>query len=625
MKQSIYRIVLLCLFLFLIFVIPAKAEKPQFDFEKGITFESEAEGEAIVGSTGKDTDRFKYQWGESMLTLSRVEFDGSYAMKGITGCEFPEAFIELGKTYPKGTTFTFRYYVKADVGEEDTYKMTLRGYPGGEKEATGYAITGRKFGQWHESTITFKEAHDRVAIFMEFKKPAIGDGKCVELYYDDLYINKKVTSTIKVFDFEKGITFENAEQAEAIVGSTGQNTDRFGGQWTQSALSLSRVGFDGSYTMKGKTNCQFPEAFVELGKAYPKGTTFTFRYYVEGQVNDTETYKVVVVGYPGGAKATTGYETVGHKFNQWNTLTITFKEAHDRLALRVELGGTSAIKDGKFAQIYLDDLYINKVSASAPAQQQQAQVQEQEPSVNVPFDFEKGITFEDANEATAIMGSTGKPTSRFPAGWEQEAFQISREYFGSSYTMMGTTKNQFPAIRVELGKNYPKGTTLNFQVYVEGIADAGATIKTGLRGYSEGSVSSVGYIDPKLQFNVWNEMTYTFRTAHDRFEFFIEIGGTNALAEGRSVRIYYDNFSIQLEQDEPKEKDDIDADSKVENDTTGVSQNDGTMTEDKGIDPIFVALIAVGAGIAVCVITIVIWLILKYRQKKQEIKEELTT
>ena len=499
----------------------------KFDFEKGVTFEIEEQGEAMVGSSGDNTPRFKNQWSQSVLTLKRKLFDGSYTMAGQTKCQYPEAFVELGKTYPKGTTFTFRYYVEGDEADGETYAVSMRGYPGSEKAFTSYQVSGRKFNRWYETTFTFTEAHDRVAIFMEFGKTgALKDGKSVTIYYDDLYINKQNASSIKVFDFEKGVTFEIEEQDEAMIGSTGDDTTRFKGQWSQSILSLSRKEFDGSYTMMGKTNCQYPEAFVELGKTYPAGTTFTFRYYAKGEVGLTETHKVSVVAYPAGENARTTYEITGNKFNRWNELTITFAEAHDRLALRVELAGTSAIKDGKQAELYFDDLYINK------------EIDESE--VYVP-DFETGIDFEDEEQEVAIEGSRGA-NSQYQ-GWGQSAITLFRVQYDGSYTMMGETRNQYPEILVNLGKEYPAGTVLTFRVYVEGETTGDTTLESRVRAYAGSSLATTDY-DKNLVLNQWNEISVQFTQAHDRFGYYVTLANEAVIDGGKTVNIYYDDFRI---------------------------------------------------------------------------------
>ncbi|MBQ2923405.1 MAG: hypothetical protein IJE60_10060, partial [Tyzzerella sp.] len=300
-----------------------------FDFEKGITFEKEEEENAIVGSSGSNEGKYLGQWSQSIVALERTKFDGSYTMMGKTNSQFPEIFVPFNKTYKKGTNFTFRYYVEGTVAEDETFIVTMRGYPAGDKAVTTYTVNARKFNRWYETTFTFTEAHDRVSIFIELANTsAIKDGKKVNIYYDDFYINKQNASSIKKFDFEKGVTFEIEEQEEAMVGSSGDNTPRFGNQWSQSVLTLKRKLFDGSYTMAGQTKCQYPEAFVELGKTYPKGTTFTFRYYVEGDEADGETYAVSMRGYPGSEKAFASYQVSGRKFNRWYETTFTFTEAH---------------------------------------------------------------------------------------------------------------------------------------------------------------------------------------------------------------------------------------------------------------------------------------------------------
>ena len=162
-----------------------------------------------------------------------------------------------------------------------------------------------------------------------------------------------IRGTSFAFDFEK------TEEQYAIVGSKGNNTDRFIGQWSQSPLFLSRVLFDGTYVMKGTTRMQYPEAFVELGREYPAGTSLTFRVYVEGSSSDGDTVALAIRAYSGDSLAYTMYEK-NININAWNDVTITFSQAHDRFSCFLGLEGRSLIADGKSVNVYYDDFYVGK-------------------------------------------------------------------------------------------------------------------------------------------------------------------------------------------------------------------------------------------------------------------------
>lgn len=323
------------------------------DFEQGLSFETYS-------------DR-AYFWNENSYlpnsnVLSRVAYEdtdiyafsfmGEYALKGkATDSQWPKTIVEFNKTYSAGKYLNFMMYIEVD--EELLNSMNVQQYTVFSSHSV--VESGGGFNRWVQISIQIKEDCTNLEFYPELQFA----GAPVNIYMDCFVVSDQVvdfTDNLE-YDFTKGIDFEKAEEQYAIVGSEGNNTDRFIGQWSQSPLFLSRVLFDGTYVMKGTTYMQYPEAFVELGKEYPAGTSLTFRVYVEGTSSDGDTVEFAIRAYSGDSLTYTTYQKY-IKINEWNDVTITFSQAHDRVSCFLGLGGRSLIADGKRVHVYYDDFYV---------------------------------------------------------------------------------------------------------------------------------------------------------------------------------------------------------------------------------------------------------------------------
>lgn len=326
------------------------------DFEQGLSME-------------KLSDRAYFRNENSYLLnsniLSRVaykdtnvhtlSFMGEYALKGkATDSSWPKTIVEFDKTYAAGKYLNFMMYIEVD--EELLGSMNAHLYH--VYSSHDMVKSGGCFNRWVQISIRLTEACSSLEFYPELQ---LG-GAEVNIYMDCFVISNQMQDFEEnlEYDFTAGITFEEPEEMYAIMGSAGENMDRFDG-WSQSLLLLSRTKFDGSYVMKGTTAVQYPEICMDFGKEYEAGTILTFRVYVQGTTSDGVTaLPLRVRTYAGDSKwQQTNYD-VNIQLNKWNDITITCTEAFNRAGCFIELANNSVIADGKAVNIYYDDFAIGK-------------------------------------------------------------------------------------------------------------------------------------------------------------------------------------------------------------------------------------------------------------------------
>ncbi len=472
------------------------------DFDKGVDFEHAYANSPVVACPGSPTADYKSCWGQTSMSITRTYFDGSYVMKGTTAKQYPEIHVNLGKTYESGSTLAFRVYIEGKADKGQTVKAFLdAGLVGNSENSKRYSLTNWKVNEWNEVVVTFEKAHDHLCVFPQLEGVSlIANGKSVNIYYDDFHF-------VKEADFEETVDFERLYSTNPVVGSTGSSS-RFGGQWGQSAINLSKTTFEHSTVLVGTTRNQYPEILVELGHKYQIGSKISFRVYVQGEVTDDSVVKGQMRTFVGNSLQGTVYTAQNIKINEWNTLTVTLTQACDRFGYYIQFERESVIADGKCVNIYYDDF---EVLATA--------------------DFERGVNFEKDADVKALVGTS--------AGDEQSQFAISKVAFDGSYTMSGTTNKQYPMVTAKLERLYPAGTKLKFKVYVAGDAGTDTDFAVGLGAVSEGK--TVG----GFAFNQWNLVTVTLDQDMSEVPLYVVLAGKNVISGSNTARIYFDDFYTQ--------------------------------------------------------------------------------
>ncbi len=349
-----------------------------------------------------------------------------------------------------------------------------------------------------------------------------------ELYFDNLrgHLTEEERPTLTLnSDFEQGLSMETPSDSGYFWNSN---------SYRENTNVLSRVAyadtdivafpFMGEYGLSGRAReSQWPKTRVEFDKSYAAGKYLNFMLYIE--VAEDLPERLGLTGYDIQCAAHTVVNGHG-TFNKWTQICIQLKGDSTSLEFFPQL-----LIGGEDATLYMDCFVVSD---------QKIDFRDE-----LTYDFTKGIDFESEEDTYAIMGAREvmRP-ERFASGWTQNIIELSRVKFDGSYAIKGTTKNQYPALYAELGKEYEVGTCLKFRIYVKSEVSESLSIPLTFRGYA-GDTNEPTTYSTSIQLNQWNEVNIKFKTPHDRFDFFLELAGKSVIADGRSVDIYYDDFRME--------------------------------------------------------------------------------
>ena len=294
------------------------ADEYVVDFENGLDFENVADETMISGSTGSNLDTsYSGETGENKATTSRVVFDNSNVIKlsstyTVTpAC--PTIHVDFGKTYPVGSTLTFRYYIEGD-GNADTGIRLYQENQTSYKQTTGNPSRG----QWHTKTITFDQAYNRMSMFITVWSLT------TNIYFDDFKIETPV-------DFETGVTFEREKDMGAFTASSN-------GSYSSRISCEEYEGSNRLLMTSVNSGGQYPLMTLAFGKTYPVGTKLSFKVKAVDCGTGTQDFWVnsVTKSFARGA---------------WNTITYTFTSERSSIDINSTVWNTNY-------KLYFDDFKI---------------------------------------------------------------------------------------------------------------------------------------------------------------------------------------------------------------------------------------------------------------------------
>lgn len=319
------------------------------DFVEGVGFEVRGNEKLFTGiGAAQDAAIARVAYADAGISKDN---GGDYALKLSHNSHYYPTFqMNFGKTLPAGTVITFDAYGwfnGCQSGNEFNIEFT-------GNSGSGDVLWARP-EIWTTASITLNSDCDHLQFFYNIERGNSVSGDVASyLLIDNV---KAVEPTVITGDITRGLTFENAADADFFAGQ-GMSQDATIERVSYADAGMTAPTDGGSYALRlnHKSN-YWPTFRISFGRTLKAGTTITFMAY--GKITSgTNLYNQSIFEYSSGSPGGSGEATAQFKCDVWTELTITLKSDADHIDLFWNYDRASITSSTASGEVYLDNFTI---------------------------------------------------------------------------------------------------------------------------------------------------------------------------------------------------------------------------------------------------------------------------